>query len=93
MLFGQGGCDVALELQRQVKDFVLRNFLFTDDDKALANGDSLIRGGIVDSTGILELVGHLEQAFAIRIPPEDMTPANFDSIDTIGAYLARRLAT
>ena len=83
---------MAAELQGQVKQFVLRNFLFTDDDKALANGDSLIRGGIVDSTGILELIGHLEQTFSIRVPAEDMTPANFDSIDTIGAYLARRLA-
>ena len=80
-------------LRRQVKLFVLKNFLFTEDDKALADGDSLIRGGIVDSTGILELIGWLEQTVNIRVPPEDMTPANFDSIDTIDAYLARKLAT
>jgi len=83
---------VAELLRRQVKLFVLKNFLFTEDDKALADGDSLIRGGIVDSTGILELIGWLEQTVNIRVPPEDMTPANFDSIDTIDAYLARKLA-
>lgn len=79
-------------LQRQeVKQFVLKNFLFTDDATALADGDSLIRSGIIDSTGVLELIAHLEQSLGMQVPPEDMVPANFDSIDTICAYLARKL--
>lgn len=79
-------------LQRQeVKHFVLKNFLFTEDVAALADGDSLIRSGIIDSTGVLELIAHLEQSLGIQVPPEDMVPANFDSIDTICAYLARKL--
>ncbi|ANB17175.1 Acyl carrier protein [Dokdonella koreensis DS-123] len=71
---------------------MLKNFLFTDDETALADADSLIGNGIVDSTGILELIGFIEETHGLRIVPEEMVPANFDSIDTISAFLARRLA-
>ncbi|PZQ14072.1 MAG: acyl carrier protein [Rhodanobacter denitrificans] len=81
-----------MDHRQQVRQFVLKNFLFTDDANALADGDSLIGAGIVDSTGILELIGFLEETHGIRIAPEEMVPANFDSIDAISAFLARRLA-
>jgi len=81
-----------MDHRQQVRQFVLKNFLFTDDANALADGDSLIGNGIVDSTGILELIGFLEETHGIRIAPEEMVPANFDSIDAISAFLARRLA-
>lgn len=74
----------------RVRQFILKNFLFTDDDSALADAGSLIQSGVIDSTGVLELITHLEESLSIRIPPEDMVPANFDSIDAICAYLARR---
>lgn len=80
-----------MDHRQQVRQFVLKNFLFTDDANALADGDSLIGNGIVDSTGILELIGFLEETHGIRIAPEEMVPANFDSIDAISAFLARRL--
>jgi acyl carrier protein len=81
-----------MDHRQQVRQFVLRNFLFTDDDKALVDADSLIRGGVVDSTGILELIGFLEETHGFRVAPEEMVPANFDSIDTISAFVARKLA-
>lgn len=81
-----------MDHRQQVRQFVLKNFLFTDDANALTDGDSLIGNGIVDSTGILELIGFLEETHGIRIAPEEMVPANFDSIDAISAFLARRLA-
>lgn len=78
--------------RQQLKQFILENFLFTDDDSAFADDTSLIKQGIVDSTGILELILFIEESWAVRVPPEDMTPANFDSLDAIGHYLDRRLA-
>jgi acyl carrier protein len=76
-----------------VREFVLKSFLFTDDPAALKDGDSLISSGVVDSTGVLELITHLEETLAIRIPPEEMIPQNFDSIDAVCAYLARKTAS
>ncbi len=78
--------------RREIKQFILGNFLFTDDDTALADDTSLIQEGIVDSTGILELIMFLEEGWSIKIPPEDMIPANFDNLDAIGRYLDSRLA-
>ena len=81
-----------MDHKKQIKRFVLENFLFTDDENALANGESLIQKGIVDSTGMLELISHLEETCAIKVENAEMIPANFDSIDAIGAFVARKLA-
>lgn len=78
--------------RQQIKQFILHNFLFTDDDSALADDTSLIKQGIVDSTSILELILFIEEAWPVHVPPEDMTPANFDSLEAIGRYLDGRLA-
>jgi acyl carrier protein len=53
---------------------------------------SLVDAGIVDSTGIVELVSFLEERFAIAIPDEDLTPGNFETVSRIAAYVRRRLA-
>lgn len=78
--------------RQQIKQFILGNFLFTEDDSALGDDTSLIQQGIVDSTGILELIGFIEEQWPVRVPPEDMTPANFDSLVAIDRYLDGRLA-
>ena len=60
-----------MEHKRQIKQFVLKNYLFTEDESALGDGDSLIRGGTVDSTGMLELIAHLEETYAIKVADAD----------------------
>src|SRR3546814_12774666 len=72
--------------RQEIKQFILGNFLFTDEDSAFTDDTSLIQQGIVDSTGILELIVFIEETSPVRMPAEDMTPANFDSrgaIDTL----------
>lgn len=73
-----------------IKGFVLQNFLFTDDATAIADDASLIEQGVIDSTGILELMLFLEESLAIKVADEDMTPANFGSIDAITAFVSRK---
>jgi acyl carrier protein len=80
-----------MERRTRIKQFVLNNFLFTDDDSALADDTALIQGGIVDSTGILELIMFLEETWSIKVPPEEMTPANFETVAAVDAYLGRKL--
>jgi acyl carrier protein len=75
----------------EVKKFILGNFLFTEDVSALSDEASLVRGGIIDSTGILELIMFLEERFSIRIRPEEMVPENFDSVDRVAQFIERRL--
>jgi len=82
-----------MEQRRQIKQFVLQNFLFSEDETALGDEESLIQGGIVDSTGIHELVLYLEEQFGLAVAPEEMVPANFDSISTVDRFVQRKKAT
>jgi len=75
----------------QVRHFVVENFLFGEDN-LFADDQSLMQQGIVDSTGILELVMYLEETFAIRIADDELVPANLDSVNNISAFLSRKLA-
>ncbi|MBB3277275.1 MULTISPECIES: acyl carrier protein [Pseudoxanthomonas] len=81
-----------MQQKQQIKQFILENFLFSDDPTAIGDQDSLIRGGIIDSTGIHELIFFLEDQFKLQIVPEEMTPANFDTIDTVDEFVTRKRA-
>ncbi|MGX5732442.1 acyl carrier protein [Pseudoxanthomonas beigongshangi] len=81
-----------MQQKQQIKQFILENFLFSDDPSAIGDQDSLIRGGIIDSTGIHELIFFLEDQFKLQIVPEEMTPANFDTIQTVDDFVTRKRA-
>ena len=81
-----------MQQKQQIKQFILENFLFSDDQSAIGDQDSLIRGGIIDSTGIHELIFFLEDQFKLQIVPEEMTPANFDTIQTVDDFVTRKRA-
>jgi acyl carrier protein len=57
--------------------------------ETVSDQDSLIELGIIDSMGIVQLLGHLESSLKIKIPDEDIVPDNFDSIESLAAYLDR----
>ncbi len=74
-----------------VRKFIGENFLFRDDTGSLADDDSFLEAGIIDSTGVLELISFLEETYKIEVTDEEMLPENFDSIRRILAYLDRKL--
>lgn len=75
-----------------IRGYILENFLFTTDEAALKNADSLLGKGIIDSTGALELVYFLESRFGVKVEDDEMVPENLDSVDNILAFLARKQA-
>ena len=77
------------ELKQKIRNFVVENFLFGQAD-GLADDSSFLEQGIVDSTGVLELVAHLEKHHGIKVRDEELIPDNFDSINAIAAYLERK---
>ena len=74
----------------RIKTFIVENFLFGEDD-GLRNEVSLLDEGIIDSTGVLELVDFLEQEFQITISDDELMPENLDSIDNICAFIDTKL--
>lgn len=77
-----------MELKSQIRQFILRNYLFSSDEKALDDGVSLMKTGVVDSTGVLELISFLEEQFGVKVQDEEMTPENLDSVDRIVAFVS-----
>ncbi len=78
------------ELKTKIRAFVVENFLF-GEDKDLKDETSFLDEGIIDSTGILELVSYLEEEFGITVEDEDLVPEKLDSIDNVVGYLQRKL--
>ena len=74
----------------RVREFVLENFL-VGDDTGLSPDTSFLEKGIIDSTGILELVSFLEESFGIKVADEELVPENLDSLANIEAFLCRKL--
>ncbi|MEW9613125.1 acyl carrier protein [Shinella sp. S4-D37] len=80
------------ETKAAIRTFIVENFLFGDDSQPLPADLSLIDNDLVDSTGILELVGFLEERFAIQVADADIVPANLDTIERIAAFITRKQA-
>lgn len=80
------------EIRTAIRAFVVENFLFGDDSQPLPGDLSLIDNDLIDSTGILELVGFLEERFAISVADADIVPTNLDTIDRIAGFITRKRA-
>ncbi len=74
----------------QITAFIHENFVF-DDDVDLSESESLLDAGLIDSTGVLELVAFLEEAFQIEIEDADIIPENLDSIAAVHGFVQRKL--
>lgn len=72
--------------------FIIENFLFGDTDYALEDDASLIDNDVMDSTGVLELIAFIDEAFGIKMADADIVPANLDSLSKITAYVTARKA-
>ena len=74
-----------------IRSFIVDNFLFGDGSQ-LTDNTSFLEEGIVDSTGILELVAFLEETYGIVVEDDELIPDNMDSINRIDSYLTKKLS-
>jgi acyl carrier protein len=79
-----------MDYRETVTEFVIENFLFGDGDR-LKDDTSFIEGGIVDSTGIMELVAFLEETYGIVVEDEEVVPENLDSLARVVTFLQRKM--
>lgn len=77
-------------VRSKVEEFILDNLLFGDSARLPAPEDSLVQAGVIDSTGILELVEYIEQEFHITVDDTETVPENLDGIDRIVEFIARK---
>ncbi len=74
-----------------IRQFVIDNFLFGEGEGKLKDDESFLDSGIIDSTGVLELVGFLEERFKIVIDSSELVPDNLDSVDRVSTFVQRKL--
>ena len=76
-------------IEQQIRAFIADNFLY-GEDRAVAGADSFLELGIIDSTGVLELVTFLERSFALKVEDAELIPENLDSVDSLVAFVRRK---
>jgi len=78
------------EIIKQVTEFIEQNFVY-DQEMNLNKDESLLDSGLVDSTGILEVVSFLEQNYNVSVEDDEMVPDNLDSITKISNFINRKI--
>lgn len=75
----------------EIRNFIISNFLFGQDDGRVTEEVSFLESGTIDSTGVLELVGFVEQRYGISIGDRELIPENLDSIANVSRFVTRKL--
>lgn len=76
-------------IQQQLTQFVVENFLFGKQN-SFSPDDSFLEKGIIDSTGMLELIVHLEKTYGIKVEDSELVPENLDSVNRLVAFVGRK---
>ncbi len=77
-------------MREEIKGFIINNFMMGRNPEELTDSDSLLDKGIIDSTGVLELVGFIEEKFDVQVKDEELVPENLDSVDNLINYIQRK---
>jgi acyl carrier protein len=84
--------DIELEVRRQMSAFIEDNFLYLKPDATLSPDDDLLKTGVVDSLGFVEVVEEVEARWGVSIQDVEITEDNFGSIAAIARYVVRKRA-
>ena len=79
-----------MSIGKEIRKFIEENFILDGNDN-LSLEDSLLEKGIIDSTGVLELVAFIEETYNVKIKDEELIPENLDSIKSISRFIQERL--
>ena len=85
--------DIALmDIKNQIRQYISENLTFDDSASELDDEESFQDTGIVDSTGVMELVMFIEESYSVEVEDHEITPENFDSIANLAAFVQQKKA-
>jgi acyl carrier protein len=82
-----------LDIKEKLRNFIIENFMFGSKDASLGDDDSFLDEGIIDSTGVLEVVGFIEDEFGVEVSDGELVPDNFDSLNKLLSYVNGKVQT
>ena len=80
-----------MQVKTEIRKFIIENFLYGQDDGTLSDDVSFLENGIIDSTGVLELVSFAQEAFELQVSDAELIPVNFDSVNKMEAFIRHKL--
>ncbi len=78
-------------IKSNIKRFVINNFLFGSEGNPFNEDDSFLENGIIDSTGVLELIEYIEKKYNIKCEDEELIPENLDSLNNVTSYVMGKI--
>jgi len=81
-----------MQLKQDIKTYLIENFYYGQDDNTLTDDISFLENGIIDSTGVLELVSFIQEKYGITVGDEEILPDNFDSINKLAGFIMNKTA-
>jgi acyl carrier protein len=82
----------TLNTKDSIREYVAQNLLFSNNGFELGDDASFLEEGVVDSTGVLELVMFVEDTFGVAVADEEIVPDNFDSVNNLARYIQNKTA-
>lgn len=77
-------------MKDKIRKYIFENFIFEESGNNLKDDDSLLEKGIIDSTGVLEMVQFIEETFEIEVQDEELVPENLDSVNNLVSYVTKK---
>jgi acyl carrier protein len=79
-----------MDIKSEIRKYIIENFLYGNDDNSLGDDVSFLENGIIDSTGVLELVSFVQETFKIKVKDDELIPDNFDSLSKLEAFIVMK---
>jgi len=86
------GTSEKQEIMEGIRKFIIENFLFGNESEMTSECESFMENGIIDSTGILELIEYVEDEYSITVKDNELIPENLDSLNNISAFITSKRA-
>ena len=80
-----------MDIKGKIREFIVEKFLMGADSDLLKDNDSFLEQGIIDSTGVLELVDFIQDAFSIKVEDQELVPDNLDSLSKLEVFIQGKL--
>jgi acyl carrier protein len=78
------------KIREHLRRYIAENLLFSDKEYPFEDDASFLKNGVVDSTGVMELVAYVEKKFGVTVDPKEVVPDNFDSVKSLTDYVKRK---
>lgn len=75
------------QIKGHIKEYIINNFLFGSEDTIIEDHDSFLKKGIIDSTGILELIGFIEENYQVKVEDHELLPENLDTLNNVTRFI------